>query len=85
MTEIDAVDLGSMFYVGGTQIATEEFLVQAWDGLLWSSVNATGVMYTTRQQITPPRQRLWILRFWATRQLRPIRSYLLSIRTDIQS
>lgn len=54
MTEIDAVDLGSMFYVGGTQIATEEFLVQAWDGLLWSSVNATGVMYTTRQQITPP-------------------------------
>ncbi len=54
MTEIDAVDLGTMFYVGGAQIANEEFMVQAWDGLLWSSVNATAVMYTTRQQITPP-------------------------------
>ncbi|MCH2180150.1 MAG: M10 family metallopeptidase C-terminal domain-containing protein [Mariniblastus sp.] len=54
LTEIDASDLNNMFYVGGTEIADEDIMVQAWDGLAWSNANATGTMYTTRQQITPP-------------------------------
>ncbi|MCH2180400.1 MAG: M10 family metallopeptidase C-terminal domain-containing protein [Mariniblastus sp.] len=54
MTEIDAVDLADMVYFGGTLIANEEFRVQAWDGTAWSGLNATAVLYTTRQQITSP-------------------------------
>ena len=54
MTEIDAVDLGNMVYFGGAMIANEEFRVQAWDGTAWSSLNATAVLFTTRQQITRP-------------------------------
>ena len=54
MTEINAGDLADMFYVGGTQIQNEQFRVRAWDGTAWSSLDNTAVLYTTRQQITPP-------------------------------
>lgn len=52
--EINAGQLGNLFYVGAPQITSELIRVQAWDGQAWSDADVSFRMYTTRNQITKP-------------------------------